>query len=53
MHANADDLTDEIKFYIEHNALRESIAAEEDTRTHQDHIYSQRFQIVFERTELK
>lgn len=52
VYADADDLIEKIKFYLEHEALRESVAAAGYTRTLRDHSYAQRFQTVLRRMGL-
>ncbi len=52
VYADADDLIEKIKFYLEHEALRESMAAAAFTRTLRDHTYAQRFQTVLRRMGL-
>lgn len=52
VYADADDLIEKIKFYLAHEALRESMAAAAYTRTLRDHTYAQRFQTVFKRMGL-
>ena len=52
VYADADDLIDKIKFYLAHEALRETIAAAAYERTLHEHTFKQRFQTVFERMGL-
>lgn len=49
VYADADDLIEKIRFYLEHEGLRESMAAAAYTRTQSEHTYAQRFQTVFRR----
>ena len=53
VYADADDLIEKIKFYLAHEALRESMAAAALMRTMKEHTYAQRFQTVFRRMGLK
>lgn len=53
VYADADDLIDKIKFYLAHEALRESMAAAAYERTLREHTFKQRFQMVFDRMGLK
>jgi spore maturation protein CgeB len=46
-YADADDLTEKIKFYLAYADLRETIAAEGYERTLKDHTFASRFQTVF------
>lgn len=52
VYADVDDLIEKIKFYLAHEALRESMAMAAYARTLRDHTYAQRFQTVFKRMGL-
>ena len=52
VYADANDLIEKIKFYLEHEALRESMAAAGYTRTMKDHTFKNRFSHVFSRMGL-
>lgn len=52
VYADADDMVEKIKYYLEHEELRETMAEAAYKRTMRDHTYAQRFQIVFERMGL-
>lgn len=52
VYADADDLIEKIKFYLEHNELRESIASAAYKRTLTQHTFEQRFNAVFQRIGL-
>lgn len=52
VYADADDLVEKVKFYLEHDTLRESIVTAGYKRTLQDHTFVQRFQAVFHRMGL-
>lgn len=49
VYADANDLIDKIKFFLDHEKLCESIAEAAYLRTLREHTYSQRFQNVFTR----
>lgn len=49
VYADADDLVEKVRFYLAHEALRESVASAAFLRTSKDHTYAQRFQTVFRR----
>jgi len=52
VYADADDLVEKIKFYLAHEALRESIASAAYKRTLEEHTFVRRFQAVFQRMGL-
>lgn len=52
VYADADDLIEKVKFYLEHEELREAIAAAGYKRTLEEHTFAQRFQMVFKRMGL-
>jgi spore maturation protein CgeB len=52
VYADADDLIEKIKFYLAHEALRESIAAAGYARTMKVHTFKNRFSHVFKRMGL-
>lgn len=52
VYTDADDLVEKVKFYLAHEALRESIAVAAYTRTLRDHTFGKRFQTVFQRMGL-
>lgn len=52
VYADADDLVEKVKFYLAHDALRESIAAAAYKRTLEEHTFARRFQAVFQRMGL-
>jgi spore maturation protein CgeB len=52
VYTDMDDLLEKVKFYLTHEALRESIASAAHKRTVNDHSYVQRFQTVFQRMGL-
>ncbi len=52
VYADSDDLVEKVKFYLAHEALRESIEEAAYQRTLKDHTYAQRFQTVFQRMGL-
>ena len=49
IYADADDMIDKIRFYLEHEELRESIAQAGHARTMQEHTFGRRFESVFTR----
>lgn len=52
IYADVDDLIEKIRFYLEHDALRESIAEAGYNRTLQEHTFAHRFKNVFSRMGL-
>lgn len=52
VYADADDLVEKVRFYLAHEALRESIAMAAYKRTLEEHTFAQRFQSVFQRMGL-
>ncbi len=52
VYADADDLIDKVKFYLAHDALRESMALSAYARTIEQHTFRQRFMSVFARMGL-
>ena len=52
VYADADDLVEKIKFYLAHEALRESIASAAYKRTLEEHTFVPRFHAVFQRMGL-
>lgn len=52
VYADPDDLVEKIRFYLAHEALRESIAAAGSKRTIEEHTFVKRFQNVFQRMGL-
>ena len=52
VYADADDLVEKVKFYLEHEELREEIVEAGYRRTLKDHTFAQRFQSVFQRMGL-
>ena len=52
VYADADDLVEKVKFYLAHEALRESIAEAGYKRTLKEHTFAQRFKTVFQRMGL-
>jgi spore maturation protein CgeB len=49
IYEDVDNLIDKIKFYLEHEEQRESIACAGYKRTLNNHTYSERFKIIFKR----
>lgn len=49
VYADADDLIEKIKFYLQHDELRESVADAGYVRTIKEHTFAQRFETVFKR----
>ena len=52
VYADSDDMIKKIRFYLEHEELRESMAIAAYSRTLRDHTYAERFQIVLSRMGL-
>jgi spore maturation protein CgeB len=52
VYADADDLIEKVKFYLEHEELRESIAAAAYKRSLEEHTFVRRFHAVFQRMGL-
>lgn len=52
VYADADDLVEKVRFYLEHSELRESIATVGYERTLNEHTFAKRFQKVFQRMGL-
>lgn len=52
VYVDADDLIEKIKFYLEHEALCESMATAAYNRTLHNHTYVKRFEMVFQRMGL-
>ena len=52
IYADVDDLIEKIRFYLKHDALRESIAEAGYNRTMQEHTFAHRFKNVFTRMGL-
>lgn len=52
VYADADDLVEKVKFYLDNTSERESIAEAGYKRTLSDHTFTKRFQKVFERMGL-
>ena len=52
VYADPDDLVEKTKFYLAHEALRESIAAAGLKRTLEEHTFARRFRNVFQRMGL-
>ena len=52
IYSDINDLIEKIQFYLDHEALRESIAHAAYSRTLQEHTYAQRFMRVFQRMGL-
>ena len=52
IYTDVDDLIEKIRFYLKHDALRESIAEAGYIRTMQEHTFAHRFKNVFTRMGL-
>jgi len=52
VYADPDDLIEKVKFYLEHEELRESIAVAAYKRSLEEHTFVRRFQVVFQRMGL-
>lgn len=52
VYTDPDDLMEKVKFYLAHEELREAIAESGFKRTLEEHTFSRRFQMVFQRMGL-